>query len=82
MEHQLTKRVKELIAGVLETDVSGIADGATQEDVEGWDSMGHLNIIMEIEKSFDNISFSTEEALNIRSIPKIVEAIRGKLGGN
>ncbi len=73
----LIEQIRQIIAETLSIDVEMISDNATQSEVDNWDSMGHLNIIMAIERQF-NISFSTEEAINCLSVPKLAEAIKGK----
>ncbi len=78
---RLLEQVKQTIADTLKVDIKTIADDATQDDVAAWDSMGHLNIIMELERRF-SVSFSTEEAINSLSIPKIIETLKGKLNGS
>lgn len=42
----------------------------TRDDIEEWDSIGHLNLIVEIEDQF-NVKFSSEEIQKMDSIAKI-----------
>ena len=43
-----SKEVKEILAKVLEIDIATIFDNATQKDIAKWDSLQHLNLIVEI----------------------------------
>ena len=55
-----SKEVKEILAKVLEIDIATIFDNATQKDIAKWDSLQHLNLIVEIEDKYD-ISIDPED---------------------
>lgn len=73
MEDKLKQVFKELFK---------IEPGDFREDLDvnsvaGWDSMNHLNLIIAMEESF-NVSFSTEEVIQMTSVKSIIETLRGK----
>ena len=45
------------------------------------ENLGQLNIVMELETRFA-LSFSTEQVLDMRSVPQIVEIIKDHLDGS
>ncbi len=45
--------------------------------VLGWDSMNHLNLVIALEESF-NVSFTTEEVIQMTSVKAIIEILQGK----
>lgn len=49
--------------------------------VEGWDSLGHLNLILAIEDEF-KIKFTTSQIIEIISIKKIIKTIKEKISAN
>ncbi len=67
--------VKEILAKVLEIDIATIFDNATQKDIAKWDSLQHLNLIVEIEDKY-NISIDPEDISEMLSIEKIIEIIK------
>ena len=67
--------VKEVLAKVLEIDIATILDNATQKDIAKWDSLQHLNLIVEIEDKYD-ISIDPEDISEMLSIDKIIEIIK------
>jgi acyl carrier protein len=67
--------VKEILAKVLEIDIAKIFDNATQKDIAKWDSLQHLNLIVEIEDKYD-ISIDPEDISEMLSIDKIIEIIK------
>ena len=70
-----SKEVKEILANVLEIDIATIFDNATQKDIAKWDSLQHLNLIVEIEDKYD-ISIDPEDISEMISIDKIIEIIK------
>jgi len=70
-----SKEVKEILAKVLEIDIATIFDNATQKDIAKWDSLQHLNLIVEIEDKYD-ISIDPEDISDMLSIDKIIEIIK------
>jgi acyl carrier protein len=67
--------VKEILANVFEIDIATIFDNATQKDIVKWDSLQHLNLIVEIEDKYD-ISIDPEDISEMISIDKIIEIIK------
>lgn len=45
------------------------------QDSEGWDSIGHMNLISELENTFD-VMFDTEDILAFESFEKGVEILK------
>ena len=61
------KRLIEVIATVLEVDSESITMDTTPNQVEGWDSLGHVNVVSEVESAFD-IVIPIEEVAEISSV--------------
>jgi acyl carrier protein len=49
-----------------------------RKDIEEWDSINHLNLIIELEDEF-SVSFSTEEIKDLGSVQQIIDLISQKL---
>jgi len=50
----------------------------TANDVEGWDSLSHVNLILAIELGFD-IQFSQKELLTFKTVGDLTASINRKL---
>ena len=70
----MTDKIIEIISEVLETKVDANASQAT---CEKWDSLRHLNIIVELEDVFD-LSFEPEEIAVMKDIAIIEQTIQQK----
>jgi acyl carrier protein len=50
----------------------------TADDVDGWDSLSHVNLIVTIETRF-NIKFSQKELLTFKNVGGLMASIESKL---
>jgi len=57
-------------------------EGMTAEDVDGWDSLTHINLIIAIEKRF-GVKFATAEISRLKedsaNVGSLLQALTGKL---
>ena len=47
------------------------------EDLLLWDSLGHMNLVMDLEESFD-VHFEADEITELTSAGRIVEVLKAK----
>lgn len=73
----MENKIIELLAEVLEMDISEIANDLSQENCSKWDSLQHLNIMVELEEVFE-LSFEPEEIADMVSIEKIIDTVKSK----
>ncbi|HRH40430.1 MAG TPA: acyl carrier protein [Pyrinomonadaceae bacterium] len=59
------------------SDVSQINENSKRADIEKWDSLNHLNLIVELEDKFD-VSFTIEEIEDLDSVAKIVKKLTNR----
>ena len=55
-------------------------DALTAEDVEGWDSLNHITLIMTLEETF-KVKFNTREVMGFQNVGEMMDCLRGKLAG-
>lgn len=70
-------RIKEIMAAVFSADASEITENITQENLENWDSLRHVNLVAALEEEFE-IEFSFEEIGEIVSFEKIISVMKDK----
>ena len=70
----MEKRVKEIIARVLNVDVGVITDNLSSGDIPEWDSVGNLAVISTIEQEL-NIEFPLEVLFDLTSVQSIIDQI-------
>jgi len=60
---------------VFELPVSDFPEDIKQKNIDNWDSLRHLNLIIELEEAFDK-SFEPEEIAEMTSLDKIISYIK------
>jgi acyl carrier protein len=74
----MNEKVKSIMANVFRTGIENITDDLNQKDVTFWDSLRHLNLIVELEEKFE-ISFEPEEIAEMITFKKVISYINQKL---
>ena len=67
--------VEEVIARVFKIDSRSLVDESGRDSIEQWDSMGHLQLITELEQHF-GVSVSIGDAMEMVSVGKVKEILR------
>lgn len=71
-------KLNRIFREVFDNDDINITPEMTANDVEGWDSLSHVNLIITIETKF-GIRFSQEELLTFKNVGDLLDSIRGKI---
>lgn len=74
------EKLNQIFCMVFDDDSIRISPETTANDVDGWDSLSHVNLITTIEAKF-NIFFSQKELLKHRNVGDLVANIDRKLAG-
>ena len=72
----MKNRIKEVMKRVFQLDE--IADDISQLNCDKWDSMAHLNLIVELEEEF-NISLEPEDIAEMKNFDIILEKLKSQL---
>jgi len=75
---EILSKVKEAFISVLEHNNFELSDETTANDVDGWESITHMMIINEIEKTF-NIKFKLMDLMNMDNVGDLVKTIQSEL---
>ena len=70
-------KVSEVFKEVLEDDVS-IKEEYSSYDVDGWDSLTHIMLVVETKKTF-NVKFLSSEISNWKDIGAMTTSIESKI---
>ena len=70
-------RVRDAIATTLRVSPNDITDITKDEDIATWDSLGHVNVIMTLEQTFD-VVLDVEDFPKLNSVPAIIQYLKGQ----
>jgi acyl carrier protein len=77
-DEDLLRRVSEIVADVLGHDALTLTRSMTAADVDGWDSLANIQIVVAIEKAF-GFRFRTGEIASIDCVGTLVARIASRL---
>ena len=75
---EIKEKVFEIIANVLNVNVTEITLESTVGDFSSWDSLGQLNILQSVQDEFE-VEFEPEEMMDIEDVNDIIKAVESKL---
>jgi acyl carrier protein len=75
---QIYARLSEIFESVFDDDSIQITPALTAKDVDGWDSLAHIRLMLTVERSF-KVKFSTTEIGKLENVGGLVTLIKEKL---
>jgi len=75
---RIVEPLTDIFREVFDDDEIVLAPEMTADDVDGWDSLSHVNLIVTIETRF-NIRFTQKELLTFRNVGDLMASIESKI---
>ncbi len=70
-------KVQDIFRDVLDNEDIVLGSETTDNDIEEWDSLSHIQLIVAIEKEF-KIKFTSREILSWKNVGEMIDCIAGK----
>ena len=77
LEDELEQKIKDVMKAVFEISVGEIDEESSIDNIGLWDSVGHIKLILSLEKDF-GIQFNGGEVIEMVKYSKIKEIIEDK----
>ena len=77
-DNEILARVRDVIAKVFGEDDLVVLSSTTAADVEGWDSVSNIEVLIALEREF-GIRFNTGEMAAVANVGELVTLIAGRL---
>ena len=66
------RTIEQVVSSVFGVERESVDESSSPESVEGWDSMGHVNLVVALERTF-NVSIDIDDMMEMVSVRKIRE---------
>lgn len=74
----ILEELQPLFRDILDQPNLRIARESNSSNVEGWDSLAHINLVTAIEQEY-NVKFSIDELLELKNVGEMVDLMEIKL---
>lgn len=74
---EIKNKLEKIFRAVFDDEEINIFNEMTANDIEEWDSLMHIHLIISIEKAFD-VHFNTAEVLAIENVGEFIELLNDK----
>lgn len=68
------RKLNDIFQDVFDDDSIIVEDGTTAADIEDWDSLEHINLIVAVERAF-HIKFNMGEVNEMKSVGEMMDMI-------
>jgi acyl carrier protein len=75
---EILKKVNEVFIDNLDNDDIVLTENSTADDIEEWDSLTHVQLVVAVEKKL-NIRFNAKEIQSWKNVGEMIDSISTKL---
>lgn len=74
---EIQERLEDVFREVFDDDTLVLTDKTTPHDIEGWDSVAHINLMFSIEQAF-GVQFNGNELAEMKNIGELKQFLASK----
>ena len=71
-------KLKQVVSDILEVDIDDINENSSPDNIEKWDSLSHIKLVMAIEVEF-NVKLTPDDMMDMLSVKLIKIILAEKL---
>lgn len=75
----IAEKVQEIFRDIFDDDELVITDETNADDIEDWDSLEHISLIVAMEKEF-NMKFDIKQVNKLENVGGMIDLILGQAG--
>lgn len=76
--NEILKQVNTIFIDILDDEALVLKETTQAPDVEGWDSLAHIQLVVAIEKHF-KIRFTSKEIQSWKNVGEMIDTVNSKL---
>ncbi len=74
---EIFEKLNEIFADILDLEEVNLAEDTCSDDIDEWDSLSHIQLIVAIEKTF-GLKFKAQEMISWNNVGAMVNSIQSK----
>ena len=78
MKEEIYERLNNVFRDVFDDDSISVSQTTTSSDIEDWDSLEHINLIVAVEQEF-GIKFNMKEVTTMKNVGEMVDIIISRM---
>lgn len=75
---EVYERLTEVFRNMFDDEDIVLNDNTTSDDIEDWDSLEHINLLVSVEQEF-NMKFNMNEVTNMKNVGEMVDIILSRI---
>ena len=76
---EIHKKLNSVFRDVFDNPALEVSESTTAKDIEGWDSLIHVNLVVAVEKAF-GVRFTTKDIKSLDNVGAWMKLIEKRLG--
>lgn len=78
-EQEILHQLQDIFTDVLDNENIQLTEASSADDIEEWDSINHIQLIVAVEKHF-KVKFNNAEIQRWKKVGDMISSIKAKLG--
>jgi acyl carrier protein len=71
---EVLNKLTDLFRDIFDDDDIVLSESTAKDEIEGWDSLANINLVVSIEDEFD-INFSMDDIIGVETVGDLVDVI-------
>ena len=80
-KNNIKEKLQNVFVDVFDDEDLTISNSTNSDDIEEWDSLNHIALVLSIEKCF-NIRFMTGEVISLKNVGEMIQLLEEKTSMN
>ncbi|MGO9085604.1 MAG: acyl carrier protein [Candidatus Sulfotelmatobacter sp.] len=74
----MDQRIAEVFSAVFQVSPEQVTDSLSPQDVTGWDSLGHVRLVAQLQEQF-GVEFEVDEIMRMENVAEIKKIVSARL---
>ncbi len=77
-DEEILRRVEEVVRDQLDDETITLTRATRADEVDGWDSLAHVRIMIAVEEEF-GVRFQTSEITSLKNVGGLVDLVKARV---